>query len=117
MRVSRGVNRFRLERDVRTGAFAAIVVLTSDASQLPCRNRCPLRAEAAVLPQGHQPSASSGLVMPPGEGWSPALHLSFPDSGSVKIFPTLDATMFHLLWMFIVGIVVGALARLIMPGS
>jgi uncharacterized membrane protein YeaQ/YmgE (transglycosylase-associated protein family) len=25
--------------------------------------------------------------------------------------------MLHLLWMFIVGIVVGALARLIMPGS
>ena len=25
--------------------------------------------------------------------------------------------MFHILWMFIVGIVVGAIARLIMPGS
>ena len=25
--------------------------------------------------------------------------------------------MLHLLWMFIVGIVVGAMARLIMPGS
>ena len=25
--------------------------------------------------------------------------------------------MFHLIWMFIVGIVVGAIARLIMPGS
>lgn len=25
--------------------------------------------------------------------------------------------MFHLLWMFIVGIVVGAIARLIMPGT
>ena len=25
--------------------------------------------------------------------------------------------MFHILWMFIVGIVVGALARWIMPGS
>jgi uncharacterized membrane protein YeaQ/YmgE (transglycosylase-associated protein family) len=25
--------------------------------------------------------------------------------------------MFHYLWMFIVGIVVGAIARLIMPGS
>ena len=25
--------------------------------------------------------------------------------------------MLHLLWMFIVGIVVGAIARLIMPGS
>ncbi|HEY4067248.1 MAG TPA: GlsB/YeaQ/YmgE family stress response membrane protein [Burkholderiaceae bacterium] len=25
--------------------------------------------------------------------------------------------MFHIIWMFIVGIVVGALARLIMPGS
>ena len=25
--------------------------------------------------------------------------------------------MFHLLWMFIVGIVVGAIARFIMPGT
>ena len=25
--------------------------------------------------------------------------------------------MFHLLWMFLVGIVVGAIARLIMPGT
>ena len=25
--------------------------------------------------------------------------------------------MFHLLWMFIVGIVVGAIARFIMPGA
>ena len=25
--------------------------------------------------------------------------------------------MFHILWMFIVGIVVGAIARLIMPGG
>jgi uncharacterized membrane protein YeaQ/YmgE (transglycosylase-associated protein family) len=25
--------------------------------------------------------------------------------------------MLHLIWMFVVGIVVGALARLIMPGS
>ena len=25
--------------------------------------------------------------------------------------------MFHVLWMFIVGIVVGAIARLIMPGA
>jgi len=25
--------------------------------------------------------------------------------------------MLHLLWMFVVGIVVGAIARLIMPGS
>ncbi len=25
--------------------------------------------------------------------------------------------MLHLLWMFIVGIVVGAIARLVMPGS
>ena len=25
--------------------------------------------------------------------------------------------MFHILWMFIVGIVVGAIARLIMPGN
>ena len=25
--------------------------------------------------------------------------------------------MFHILWMFIVGIVVGAIARLIMPGA
>lgn len=25
--------------------------------------------------------------------------------------------MFHILWMFIVGIVVGAIARFIMPGS
>lgn len=25
--------------------------------------------------------------------------------------------MFHLLWMFIVGLVVGAVARLIMPGT
>lgn len=25
--------------------------------------------------------------------------------------------MFHILWMFIVGIVVGAIARLIMPGT
>ena len=25
--------------------------------------------------------------------------------------------MFHILWMFIVGVVVGAIARLIMPGS
>src|SRR5262245_12792873 len=27
-----------------------------------------------------------------------------------------DLPMLHLLWMFIVGIVVGAIARLIMPG-
>ena len=25
--------------------------------------------------------------------------------------------MFHILWMFIVGIVVGAIARMIMPGA
>ena len=25
--------------------------------------------------------------------------------------------MFHILWMFLVGIVVGAIARLIMPGT
>ena len=25
--------------------------------------------------------------------------------------------MFHLLWMFLIGIVVGAIARLIMPGT
>ena len=25
--------------------------------------------------------------------------------------------MFHLLWMFIIGVVIGAIARLIMPGA
>src|SRR5262249_42595128 len=31
--------------------------------------------------------------------------------------PLRNAPMLHYLWMFIVGIVVGAIARLIMPGS
>jgi uncharacterized membrane protein YeaQ/YmgE (transglycosylase-associated protein family) len=36
---------------------------------------------------------------------------------SATINPGRILLMLHVLWMFIVGIVVGAIARLIMPGS